>query len=437
MNDPDFELKRPHVVAQYREVWGAGWVTPTDSWHLFVYDDGTYELDHRDKWNPYFFPKEHLAEDVLPYLLGKWGFPTQPDEAQQPVPADNPPPKEEEAPRAPQHKVKSIRLEGDSLSVGAGSPGRMLAAYLRAGGYEVDVSAQVGRHLSEVTARKGAELVLLDLGTNDLGGDIGALVARLSGLVAAELAAGASQVLYLTPPCFAPGVVGSWGGEMRGPAAELAKRAKAAGIPTVDVVSLSCDLTGAPWRRPDGIHFTDKGGVELGARMARAVAPYLMPLKAGVVYPLEEDAGVLLASSTKGATWQLKRFAKVYTVTGGALTIKANLFGPGTWNALLQHAAQSSLYSTFGPFDDADWWMIPGGGHRVEVETPVGEAREKLLVWQLYDRDRRVYLDPLVWAREQGALYPRSLLSRVLTGVVIGAGVLGAGYLGWKLWEAR
>lgn len=325
-----------------------------------------------------------------------------------------------------------IRLEGDSLSVGEGSPGGQLAAHLRAAGHTVEVVAQVGRHLSAVQARGGADLVLLFLGTNDLGDELGGLVARLTGLVAAEGKAGVGDILYLSPPCFAPGVKGSWGGELAGPAAELARRAKAAGLLTVDVGKLSCDLTAPPARRPDGIHFTDKGGVELGARLARAVAPHVAPLQAGVVYPVEEDAGTV-TSSQKGAVWQLSRFARVYALTGGALTLRANVFGPGTWNAVLQHAADRELFSVFGTLEDPPLLLIPGGGHRVEVETPIGEARGKVLTWQLYDNETGKYLDPLVWASSQGAHWPRSLLQRLVVGGLIGATAIGAGVLVWKL----
>jgi len=319
-----------------------------------------------------------------------------------------------------------IRLEGDSLSVGASSPGGQLAALLRGAGHSVEVDAKEGRHLSEVTPAGGASLVLVFLGTNDLS-DVGAEVSQLVALVDAEERAGAERVLYLSPPCFGAGVVGSWGGALAGPSKDLASRAARAGLEVVDVGALSCDLVGERYRGATGIHFTVEGAQILGRRLAEVILARLGPAQK-VVYPLEADVGPV-KSSAKGATWQLERFAIVYTPVKGSLTLSRNVFGPGTWNAVLQHAQERSLFSSFGPFEAEG----SSGPRQVEVETPIGEARGKIFTWQLYDDEARKYLDPLLWAESQGARSPRSTLRRLVVGGLIGAGVIGAGWLAWKL----
>ena len=64
----DLTLPREGVVRQYREA------VPQNSYHLMVYSDGTYELDHEDKYNPDFgstYAQLHLEYDVAPYLQRK------------------------------------------------------------------------------------------------------------------------------------------------------------------------------------------------------------------------------------------------------------------------------------------------------------------------------------------------------------------------------
>jgi hypothetical protein len=53
-------IGRPGVVAHYRQD------VPRDCAHAYVMDDGTYMIDHVDRWNPHPHFLRHLIADVLP-----------------------------------------------------------------------------------------------------------------------------------------------------------------------------------------------------------------------------------------------------------------------------------------------------------------------------------------------------------------------------------
>lgn len=53
-------IDRPGVVAHYRQD------VPRDCAHAYVMDDGTYMIDHVDRWNPHPHFLRHLIADVLP-----------------------------------------------------------------------------------------------------------------------------------------------------------------------------------------------------------------------------------------------------------------------------------------------------------------------------------------------------------------------------------
>lgn len=53
-------IGRPGVVAHYRQD------RPRDCAHAYVLDDGTYLIDHVDRWNPHQHLVRHFFADVLP-----------------------------------------------------------------------------------------------------------------------------------------------------------------------------------------------------------------------------------------------------------------------------------------------------------------------------------------------------------------------------------
>jgi lysophospholipase L1-like esterase len=159
---------------------------------------------------------------------------------------------------------KRVAILGDSLSASASSPGGRLAAELEELGAVVLVRAQVGRSAYNFYGREDAEaelrgltgwqpeLVIVQLGTNDLG--IGAPGSRAHWQrLGADLAG--QHVMVLGAPSF-PG------------RADLARR-----LPELYALQEttfpgqvidSRPLTSARGRSNDGVHFTAQGAAELG-----------------------------------------------------------------------------------------------------------------------------------------------------------------------------
>lgn len=170
-------------------------------------------------------------------------------------------------------------LVGDSLSSGAGSPGGAMASVLRAGGHEVVVDAKVGRSygsfLREDPDRRVAALaaarpqvVVVALGTNDIGLAPAVELERIRDLHGRLRAATGAPVFAFGPPSFAPGH------RLTSGRAELvALERQVYGARFVDLGP----LTGAAPRTSDGIHFTAAGGDQLGRRMAAALTRALQP----------------------------------------------------------------------------------------------------------------------------------------------------------------
>lgn len=56
-------LEKNDAKAQYRDTRTMG------SKHMHVRGDGTYVIDHKDEYNPHFYPHRHFLDDVVPAII--------------------------------------------------------------------------------------------------------------------------------------------------------------------------------------------------------------------------------------------------------------------------------------------------------------------------------------------------------------------------------
>jgi len=169
---------------------------------------------------------------------------------------------------------KRILIFGDSLSSGAGSPGEEMAAHLAARGANVHVNARIGRSAVNFYSREdaagqlasslefGADMVIIQLGTNDMGLVMSVDRARMIQL-RDSLGAGA-EVWAFGPPSFRS----SLGHD--GDAAQVVTMMMSVfGDHFIDLRPLTKTmLTASEGRANDGVHFTAAGGRVVGKRMA-------------------------------------------------------------------------------------------------------------------------------------------------------------------------
>ncbi len=174
----------------------------------------------------------------------------------------------------PSVKGKRVQIVGDSLSASTSSPGGQLAQQLTAAGATVKVNAKVGRsarsflrepdHADQVRVI-GAwqpDLAIVVLGTNDIGYSASANRTAMAQ-VRAELGATGAQVWAIGPPAFAPGVRDGGAGVV-----DIMREVFGSGR-FLDMRPLTLDITGAPGRAGDQIHFTATGGALVGQRLAQ------------------------------------------------------------------------------------------------------------------------------------------------------------------------
>lgn len=171
---------------------------------------------------------------------------------------------------------KRVLIFGDSLSSGMGSPGDVMAGYLRGRGATTKISAVVGRSAwNFYTAREDsaaviadcqafhADLAIVELGTNDLG--LGASVDRdAMARLRSALAAGGTEVWAVGPPMFASQ-------ERNDQAVVVVSTMRSVfGGNFIDWRPLSRDMTSPSVRTADGVHFNATGGGVAGERLANA-----------------------------------------------------------------------------------------------------------------------------------------------------------------------
>lgn len=173
----------------------------------------------------------------------------------------------------PSVKGKRVQIVGDSLSASTSSPGGQLAARLTAAGADVHVNAKVGRsarsflresdHADQVKKIDDwqPDLAIVMLGTNDIGYAAGVNRTAM-GQVLIELRASGAQVWAVGPPAFAPGVRDGGAGVV-----DVMREVFGSGR-FLDLRPLTSDLTAAPARAGDQIHFTAQGGALVGQRLA-------------------------------------------------------------------------------------------------------------------------------------------------------------------------
>ncbi len=175
----------------------------------------------------------------------------------------------------PDVRGKRIVIFGDSLSAGSGSPGAEMATVLEAEGATVQINARIGRSAYNFWAREDTaqqldaiaafnpEIVIVELGTNDIGLNISADTTQMVKLRDALGASGA-EVWAFGPPAFNPKL------EMdEGSAAVVTMMVSVFGNRCIDLRRMTRDmLTIAKGRSPDGVHFTSAGGEVVGRRMA-------------------------------------------------------------------------------------------------------------------------------------------------------------------------
>lgn len=177
---------------------------------------------------------------------------------------------------------KKILLVGDSLSVGAASPGGVLATALTEAGARVRVLAEEGLSapslvktgISTLAAElsRGPTLVIFFLGTNDVGIAQSTDEAAFTSL--AQLVEGAGAVaVAVGPPSFPLSAKNSSGKSMAdGSILVYESLKKVFGVKLLSSREMTADiLTTEQGRASDGIHFSTEGASLFGQRLAAAL----------------------------------------------------------------------------------------------------------------------------------------------------------------------
>jgi lysophospholipase L1-like esterase len=174
----------------------------------------------------------------------------------------------------PSVKGKKIQILGDSLSYGQSSPGWFMGSHLGGAGAEVRINARVGRSAwnfydrEDTTAQLAAirawdpDIVIVELGTNDVGLSMSKDGARMAQLKR-ELAAGGAEVWAFGPPSFPTGTK-----HHEGSPAVVAMMRQVFGGKFIDLRPITSDLLSSAHRTSDQIHFTTDGAKLAGERMA-------------------------------------------------------------------------------------------------------------------------------------------------------------------------
>lgn len=170
---------------------------------------------------------------------------------------------------------KRVFILGDSLSSGSSSPGGVLARELTLAGAKVQINAKVGRSAWNFYGREdaagqladalafGPDLVIVELGTNDIGLGMAADRVRMIQIRDAMATKGA-KVWGIGPPAFD-----------RTGSAQLDVDLVTAMMGDVfsprflNWQALTSDMTTSPMRTSDGVHFTAQGAELAGKRLAR------------------------------------------------------------------------------------------------------------------------------------------------------------------------
>jgi lysophospholipase L1-like esterase len=152
---------------------------------------------------------------------------------------------------------KKVLVFGDSLSAGQFSPGKVMAGQLD-GAAEVRINARV---LAAIRAFD-PDLIVVVLGTNDIGLSMAKDKARMNELRDA-FDAGGAEVWAFGPPSFAAGTR-----EQAGSTAVVSMMKSVFGDRFLDLRPLTADLTASASRTTDRVHFTATGGKVAGDRMA-------------------------------------------------------------------------------------------------------------------------------------------------------------------------
>jgi lysophospholipase L1-like esterase len=176
----------------------------------------------------------------------------------------------------PDVRGKKIVIFGDSLSAGSGSPGAEMGGQLeKLGAASVQINAKIGRSANSFWKNEraalivddiadfGADLVIIELGTNDLGLNMTVDHVQMQRIHDALSAHGA-EVWAFGPPAFESRM----GLDEQG-AQVATMMVSVFGARFLDLRRLTRDmLTIQKGRAADGVHFTSAGGALLGKRMA-------------------------------------------------------------------------------------------------------------------------------------------------------------------------
>ncbi len=175
---------------------------------------------------------------------------------------------------------KRVLIFGDSMSAGAGSPGDELGRNLASTGATVTTNALVGRSANNFFGREDVagqfadiaafapQVVIVQLGTNDIGLSMAVDGARMEQLRAAFAGSGA-DVWAIGPPTFPSSGPGA--DQTPGAPSVVAMMTDVFGASRfIDMRPLTADMAiaGQGGRAADGTHFTSAGGQVIGKRLA-------------------------------------------------------------------------------------------------------------------------------------------------------------------------
>lgn len=167
----------------------------------------------------------------------------------------------------------SVAILGDSLSVGAGSPGGVVARRLREQGATVQIDAKSGRsaisYMGEERTPLRANLVIVFLGTNDVLWPTEKAISAMKQLL--DTLPKNAKIVAIGPPTFDNKAVGSGGGHMQERSYLWMPKASrlfaSRGIPFLNSNAITNDLTSRDHRKEDLIHFNGKGAELFGNRI--------------------------------------------------------------------------------------------------------------------------------------------------------------------------
>jgi len=143
-----------------------------------------------------------------------------------------------------------------------------------------------------------------------------------------------------------------------------------------------------------------------------------------IFFPVEEQDFSFRKRSDDKVEITLHRFTPVFATTSGRVSTTFNLLDPG-FRLELHHDLERNLTTKLDPLNSG-----ARQARRVGAGALLGESREAVLLWSIFDSSKGnfgQFIDPLQWAKERGARFPRKLYPSqglVLGGVAAGLGVL-------------